>query len=101
MRTQPIIDGLGCIKIGIARDVQARLRAIRTDCPLKVELAGEIRCATRDKARWIERLLHKGLSYARVNGEWFMDDRPNTIDFIDMFLEGAGIPERLQKLVAL
>lgn len=58
----------GLIKIGVARDAQARLRTLQTGSPEKLSLVAVIR--THD-ASGLERALHAEFRSARSHGEWF------------------------------
>ncbi len=62
---------VGPVKIGISKDVNARLSTIRTSCPYPIDLAYVFECQNRDIARNIEQSFHQVQSDKRTHGEWF------------------------------
>ena len=60
----------GPIKIGITRDVEARLKALQTAHPETLKLLGVRGGDTQDEASW-----HRRFHRQRLRGEWF---RPST-----------------------
>lgn len=63
-------DENGCcrIKIGVAKNIEARKRNLQTGNPLELRLLGWIETAD---AFQLERALHKRFVATRVRGEWF------------------------------
>ena len=61
----------GPIKIGVANNVESRLKFLQTGCPEKLSLIIEIICKSRKHAFEIEKQLHKRFGFLRLNGEWF------------------------------
>jgi hypothetical protein len=59
------------IKIGCSSDIKSRFRALKTDCPVEIELLGGV-SGSFD----LERVLHKALKEYRIIGEWFRYDGP-------------------------
>lgn len=59
------------VKVGITRDVEARLSNIQTACPHKIELAYCFQFPTRYLARGVEMSIHKNQKHKRTHGEWF------------------------------
>lgn len=76
-----ISDGLGHVKIGIAKDVQKRLYSLQTCNPLLLEIRLVLSVKDMDDARRIEQKLHTIFNESRLRGEWF-DERP-VEDFLD------------------
>jgi hypothetical protein len=59
------------LKIGIAKDVKARLSALQTGNPIRLELRGIIDNLSKNKAKEYEKKFHKFYKYHRESGEWF------------------------------
>ena len=68
----------GPVKIGSARDPQARLRALQTASPLKLRLH-----VTVPGGYAKERELHERFGYFRMNGEW-CEPIPEIFDWFRM-----------------
>lgn len=61
----------GLIKIGVATNVEARLKNLQTANPDKLNVIAKIGCKSKLDAYTLENDLHKKFSYLRKNGEWF------------------------------
>jgi hypothetical protein len=61
----------GPVKVGISKNVNARLSTIQTSCPQRIELAYVFECPNRGIARDIERSFHDTQAENRSHGEWF------------------------------
>src|SRR5260370_18634783 len=61
---------VGRIKVGITDDIEARLSALATGSPVRLELLGFL-SAHSNTARKIEKAVHKRLSAFHWNREWF------------------------------
>lgn len=74
---------LGLIKIGVATDVQSRLRSVQASSPDQLILMGLIRCHNFGQT---EREIHKRFAHCRAHGEWF---HPETelVDWIRAYAE--------------
>lgn len=83
----------GPIKIGISKNVHARLSAIQSDQPAKLSIVYAVRAA---EPRLIERAAHRRLVERRAGGEWFNVSRREAVDAIDAAI-GAGNREVLIK----
>lgn len=59
------------VKVGISRNVSARLNNIQTACPFPVEMAYVFECPNRDIAQQIELSFHQTQRENRAHGEWF------------------------------
>ena len=59
------------IKIGIARNVQGRLRALQSGNPHKLEVITCITMNSRNEAIALEQHLHRRLKRCRMASEWF------------------------------
>lgn len=62
------------LKIGIAKDVKARLSTLQTGNPIRFELCGIVDNLSRTQAMHYEKKLHRFYRNCRVNGEWFRRD---------------------------
>lgn len=58
-------------KVGLAANVERRLRNLQTGCPFDLEVFGSLRCESAAQARDIEQRLHGLLDARRQRGEWF------------------------------
>ena len=67
------------IKIGVARDIQRRKRALQTGNPLELRLLGWIEA---DDDFHLERLLKKHFGAARTRGEWFQIEPAEILPFL-------------------
>ena len=59
------------LKIGIAKDVKARLSALQTGNPVRLELRGIINNLSKNKAKEYEKKFHEFYKNCREKGEWF------------------------------
>ena len=59
------------IKIGITRDLQTRIDALKTGCPLAIVPQYYTVLESESDAREVERDAHKHFSKLKVRGEWF------------------------------
>ena len=71
-------------KIGFSKDVNKRLKTLQTGNPqvLKIHYFEEV---PDDRARKLERKLHKELNHLRLKGEWF-DISPNDAKLMLQFM---------------
>jgi hypothetical protein len=58
-------------KIGVATDVQVRIREMQTGCPLEITLVASVPCRNPYVS---ESIVHRHLAEYRVRGEWFKTD---------------------------
>jgi hypothetical protein len=58
-------------KIGFSSNVQQRLSTLQTGNPEKLRIHHTIEVVDGDRARLVEKMLHKAYSHKRVKGEWF------------------------------
>ena len=65
-------DGRVCIKIGLAGDVESRLRSVQTACPFPLTTVKYVRLPDRQSAAGAERRAHSALSGFNSCGEWFV-----------------------------
>lgn len=59
------------IKIGVAKNVEKRLKSLQTSSPSILELLHKIQLDSLKEAFKLESLLHKRFANLRINGEWF------------------------------
>lgn len=62
---------VGIFKIGIASDVQKRLKGIQTSCPYPIHVVHAFIFPKRDIARSVESELHDLYAKRRTYGEWY------------------------------
>lgn len=90
-----IRDGLGHIKIGIARDLGKRIKALQTANPMKLEYFYGMEVKSWFEAQCIEKELHELFREQRLQGEWFEEVpvlrylRGKTIEAGNYIFEGA------------
>ena len=81
-----ISDGHGNMKIGVAKDIQSRMKALQVGNAHPLQLLFEIECLSfspRDAASCayrIEHWLHAWLDSTRMTGEWFAVDYDDALD---------------------
>nr|WP_263858290.1 GIY-YIG nuclease family protein [Waterburya agarophytonicola] len=59
------------IKIGMAKNVEKRLKSLQTSNPIILELLHTIHLDSVEDAQKLEYVLHQKFSHLRMNGEWF------------------------------
>jgi hypothetical protein len=59
------------VKIGFTKDIEQRMRALKTSCPGEMHLMGSIKCKSEYSARALEKSLHEMFARYRTAGEWF------------------------------
>lgn len=79
----------GHIKIGIAEDVEKRLRTLKTGSPLPLKIAKAIPCASRDMAQGVENFLHKRYEKQWTSGEWFRMSSSEAIADLELAVQVA------------
>lgn len=75
------IRGGDLVKIGSAVDVQARLKALQTGSPVRLELIGALSAFAGEEYEF-----HAELAKFRVHGEWFKATEP-VLGYIDHLLD--------------
>ena len=63
------------IKIGMAKDLDKRLKSLQTSSPTKLQLLKAVQLAGVKEAADIETLLHRRFFHLRLTGEWFKADK--------------------------
>lgn len=63
-------------KIGRSKNPFARLKELKTGCPVPIELIGFIRCRSHMHHIETERQLHEEYAGSRRGGEWFQLSNP-------------------------
>lgn len=76
-------------KIGIAKDVRARLAQVQTYCPIKIRLSYHYEFESRLYANVAEREAHDLLREFRVHGEWFRIDAQTAIYRTSIAVDGT------------
>ena len=69
------------IKIGRARDLAKRMKALQTSSPAKLKLVKSVQVEGIKEAQNLEQLLHRQFSEIRLAGEWFKAE-PNLLEYI-------------------
>ena len=67
----------GYIKIGLSKDIAARISNLQTGSPLKITLLAYFEATEED-----EKMLHRRYKHFRNRGEWFRKNKA-LMDFID------------------
>jgi predicted GIY-YIG superfamily endonuclease len=70
------------IKIGLAKDLTKRMKALQTSSPAKLKLIQSVQVESAEEAHKLERSLHKQFREIRLAGEWFKADE-NLLDYIN------------------
>jgi hypothetical protein len=70
------------IKIGRARDIEKRLKALQTASPVELELLKTISLTSEAQAKELESALHSQFWHLRMQGEWFRAE-PSLLHYID------------------
>jgi T5orf172 domain len=76
------------IKIGFAKDVRKRLKALQTSSSCQLRLMGAIKTENSLTANTLEVSLHKRFNALRLSGEWFRADL-DLMEYIKAELEGT------------
>lgn len=69
-----VVTCIDRVKIGIAKDVHARVIDLQFVCPFPVTVVGKREYPTRKAAMRAERQLHVHFAEQRIHGEWFVLD---------------------------
>lgn len=59
------------IKVGVASNIEKRLKSLQTGNPYKLELLCFIECSNSKEAYNLESFIHYELKNRRIRGEWF------------------------------
>lgn len=73
-----IASGRNIIKVGMAKDVGKRVRALQTGGPFEMQVIHKIEVGA-DNVAALEKLIHKCLRSYRIRGEWFRIERETAI----------------------
>lgn len=61
----------GYVKIGVASNVEKRLKTIQTGCPYNLTILNAILCYSENQAYAIEKYIHERFKKENTSGEWF------------------------------
>jgi hypothetical protein len=86
---------LNRVKIGIAVDVDLRLKGLQTGCPFELLLRYKIK-VPKGMERNLEKSLHEKFERFRVQGEWFVMDQ-NIIDWLDFHVNQFNLKYKLNR----
>jgi hypothetical protein len=86
---------LNRVKIGIAIDVDSRLKGLQTGCPFELLLRYKIK-VPKGMERNLEKSLHEKFDRYRVQGEWFVLDQ-NIIDWLDFHANQFNLKYKLNR----
>jgi hypothetical protein len=67
-------DCTGFVKIGVTRNILARLAALQTSSPLTLSCFKLLEFPSREEAFKTEKSLHRRYGHFRMEGEWFRPD---------------------------
>jgi len=68
------------IKVGMARDLEKRLKSLDTGCPYPINIIWQSRWMSVNDARHLELHIQDNLIKYRVKGEWFQVDHITAIN---------------------
>jgi hypothetical protein len=77
----------GFVKIGVANNVEKRIRELQVGCPHTLDLIG-----LAEGGRELEAAYHKRFRKLRVAGEWFRLAPPLTDEIMRFVRIGLGLP---------
>jgi hypothetical protein len=80
------IDG-GLTKIGVSRDVEARMQGIAAACGFPVSMAASWLMHNDEVARLVEWRVHSKLGRLRRRGEWFACLPGQAIPLVDSYVQ--------------
>ena len=66
-----VMDTTAGFKVGIAKDVNTRLKIIQATCPLPITVVYQEEFPSQADALKEEMEMHKVLDHRRMHGEWF------------------------------
>lgn len=69
------------VKIGRAKDLEKRMKALQTSSPAKLKLIKSVQVEGGEEAHELEQSLHKQFSEIRLAGEWFKAEA-NLLEYI-------------------
>lgn len=78
-----VVDAEGRVKIGLAANIETRFQVIKTHCPLDVRLVYTTEYMFRGDARKIEDACHIKFKSKNIQGEWFLADYADVVEFIE------------------
>lgn len=61
----------GFVKVGVSSDIESRISSLSTGNPYRLELVNSITCISKERAYFVEHVIHNWLSSRRISGEWF------------------------------
>lgn len=70
------------VKIGRAKDLEKRMKALQTSSPAKLKLIKSVQVKVGEEAQELEKSLHQRFSAIRLAGEWFKADA-NLLEYIN------------------
>ncbi|HEY9699093.1 MAG TPA: GIY-YIG nuclease family protein [Trichocoleus sp.] len=70
------------VKIGRAKDMHKRMKALQTSSPAKLKLLKSVQVEGRKEAEQLEQSLHKQFSEIRLAGEWFKAEA-NLLNYVN------------------
>jgi hypothetical protein len=96
-----ISDGHEHHKIGVASNVQKRMKSLQTGCPRKLVLSSYVECYDQHEAYRIESAAKKVLADKQAVGEWFEINSYDAVQALHEAVESCGLPHvpRLLRVV--
>jgi hypothetical protein len=85
----------GPIKIGFSKNPKRRIKSLQTSHPETLVIHCVVEFET-DKAKYLERFIHRDINYKRTKGEWFdmsPEDAKGTLEFFRIHYEDKSLNE--------
>lgn len=92
-----VTDGLGAVKVGIAKDPFRRLSGLQTASPRVLSLRAKYE-VVEEIGRKVEKQVHKRLQCDRIMGEWFAIEPERAAEVVELVI--AEVTAKLEKLRA-
>ena len=96
-----ISDGYEHHKIGVASNVEKRMKTLQTGCPRRLVLSSYVECLDQHEAYRIESAAKKALSDKQAVGEWFQINSYDALQALHEAVDSCGFPHvpRLLRVV--
>jgi len=82
--------GKSNVKIGVASNIENRIKSLQTGSPYKLSLVAKIGLSSRMEAYNLEKSLHDKFHWCRMEGEWFKSTMLKKLDLIEYKVEWTG-----------
>lgn len=88
-----IRDRSGVCKVGMARNIEKRIKTLQTGHPVKLWLVKSFPFESHSQARYVEHSIHVAYGKYRLKGEWFRKK------FLRLFLEHLEMAGSIEYLL--